>query len=280
MGKTVGLIGFPVKHSVSPAIHNAAFKKLGLDWEYELFEVNPKDLKEALNGMRALHIAGFNITIPHKEAIVTLLDEVTKVARIIGAVNTVLNQEGKLVGYNTDGAGFIDSLKEDAKVNPKSKKVVILGAGGACRAISVMLAEAEAKKITITDIIAAKADDLANYVGSYFETKCVSVKPTSQALQKAIDKADILVNSTPIGMHPKVDQSPLDKKIKLNPNLLVYDIVYNPQETTLLKQAKAAGCKTCSGLGMLVRQGALAFTIWTGQEAPVEVMFAAAKSAL
>jgi len=280
MAKTVGLIGFPVKHSVSPAMHNAAFKKLRLDWEYELFEVEPKDLKEALGGMRALHIAGFNVTIPHKETIVTLLDEVTKVARIIGAVNTVVNQEGKLVGYNTDGAGFIDSLKADAKINPKGKKVVLLGAGGACRAISVMLAEAEAKEITITDTIAAKAEELANYVGAYFETECVPAKPASQTLQKAIDKADILVNTTPVGMHPKVEQSPLDKKIKLTPHLLVYDIVYNPAETALIKQAKAAGCKTCSGLGMLVRQGALAFTIWTGKEAPVDTMFAAAKSAL
>jgi shikimate dehydrogenase len=280
MQKVVGLIGYPLGHSVSPAMHNAAFKKLGLDWEYSLFEVEPKDLPEALIGMRALHIAGFNVTIPHKESIVPLLDEVTKLARVIGAVNTVLNQEGKLVGYNTDGAGFIDSLKEDAKFNPKDKKIVVLGAGGASRAVSIMLAEAGAKSITLTDIEEEKARELSEYIDSYFEMSCDCVTANSPNLQKAIDKADLIVNSTPIGMHPKIDQSPLEKDIRLYPKLLVYDLVYNPSETKLLKLAKAAGCRTCSGLGMLVRQGALALTLWTGKEAPLEVMRKAAEKAL
>ncbi len=280
MHKVVGLIGYPLGHSVSPPMHNAAFKKLGLDFEYVPFEVEPKDLSEALKGLRALHIAGFNVTIPHKESIVPLLDEVTKLARIIGAVNTVLNQEGKLIGYNTDGAGFIDSLKEDAGVNPKGKNVVVLGAGGASRAVSVMLAEAGARSIALTDVLEEKAKDLSEYVGSYFEIPCNSVKLNSPDLQKAIEAADILVNSTPIGMRPRIDQSPLDKSIKFHPRLLVYDLVYNPSETKLLKDARSASSKTCSGLGMLVRQGALAFTIWTGEEAPVEIMRQAAEEAL
>jgi shikimate dehydrogenase len=280
MEKIVGLIGYPLGHSVSPAMHNAAFKKLGLDFEYVPFEVDPKDLPEALTGLRALHIAGFNITIPHKETIVPKLDEVTKLARIIGAVNTVVNQEGKLIGFNTDGAGFIESLKEDAKIDPKGKSVVILGAGGASRAVSVMLAEANAKSLTITDVQEDKTKNLAEYVGSYFDISCNFVAPDSPELQAAINEAEILVNSTPIGMHPRVDQSPLSEKIKLHPKLLVYDLVYNPSETKLLKTAKAAGAKTCSGLGMLVRQGALAFTLWTGKEAPIEVMFKAAQAAL
>jgi len=274
------LIGYPLGHSVSPAMHNAAFKKLGLDFEYVPFEVEAEDLPEALTGFRALHVAGFNVTIPHKETIVPLLDDVTKLARIIGAVNTVVNQEGTLIGYNTDGAGFIDSLKEDARIDPKGKSVVVLGAGGASRALAVMLAESNAKSLAITDIQGKKSKDLAEYIGSYFEIHCSFVAPDSPELQAAINDAEILVNSTPIGMHPQVDQNPLSEKIKLHPKLLVYDLVYNPSETNLIKTAKAAGARTCSGLGMLVRQGALAFTLWTGHEAPIDVMYKAAKSAL
>lgn len=280
MKKVTGIIGYPLGHSISPAMHNAAFKKLGLDYEYVPFEVKPEDLEEALKGLRALHIAGFNVTIPHKETIVPLLDDVTKVARIIGAVNTVLNQEGKLIGYNTDGAGFIDSLKEDAGIDPKGKNAVVLGAGGASRAVSIMLAEAGAQTIVLSDILEDKAKELAEYVKSYFGIEVFNVLPNSHDLQKAINDADILVNSTPIGMHPKTDQSPLAKEVKLHQKLLVYDLVYNPKVTKLLKEAKAVGCKTCSGLGMLIRQGAIAFTIWTGEEAPIEVMRKAGEKAL
>ncbi len=280
MHKVVGLIGYPLGHTISPAMHNAAFKKLGLDFEYVPFEVEPKDLSEALKGLRALHIAGFNVTIPHKESIVPLLDEVTKLARIIGAVNTVLNQEGKLIGYNTDGAGFIDSLKEDAKTDPHGKGVVVLGAGGASRAVSIMLAEAKAKSIILADVQEEKAKELSEYIDSSFEADCDFVGVNSKELQRAIDRANILVNTTPVGMHPKIDQSPLSEEIVLHKKLLVYDLVYNPSETKLLKTAKAAGCKTCSGLGMLVRQGALAFTIWTGEEAPLKAMRKAAEEAL
>ncbi|MBU0672456.1 MAG: shikimate dehydrogenase [Candidatus Margulisbacteria bacterium] len=280
MRKVTGLIGYPLGHSVSPAMHNAAFKKLGLDYEYVPFEVNPEDLAEALKGLRALHVAGFNVTIPHKEAIVPLLDEVTKLARVIGAVNTVINQEGKLVGYNTDGAGFIESLKEDAKIDPKGKNVVVLGAGGASRAVVVMLAESGAKSIVLSDIEADKAKKLSDYIDSYFGNGGGSVPPNSPELQRALDQADILVNTTPVGMKPKTKVSPLAKQITLPKKLLVYDLVYNPAQTQLLKDASAAGCKTCSGLGMLVRQGAIAFTLWTGEEAPIKDMYQAAEKAL
>jgi shikimate dehydrogenase len=280
MKKITGLIGYPLGHSVSPAMHNAAFKKLKLNYEYVTFEVKPDELQEALTGLRALHIAGFNVTIPHKEAIVPLLDEVTKVARIIGAVNTVLNQEGKLIGYNTDGAGFIESLKKDAEVEPKGKNIVVLGAGGSSRAVSVMLAEAGASNLTIADIETDKARDLADYLGSYFDTTCQAVVVNSPELQTAIDQAQVLVNCTPLGMSPKTGASPLADNIRLNNKLLVYDLVYHPAETKLLRTAKKAGARACSGLGMLVHQGALAFTIWTGQEAPVEVMRQAGLKAL
>lgn len=169
--KIVGIIGCPVAHSISPQMHNAAFKHLGLNWEYVPFEVKPEDLKKALDGLRAEGVLGFNITIPHKETIIPLLDEVTKLPRIIGAVNTVKNENGKLVGYNTDGAGFLESLKLDAGVDPKGKKAVLLGAGGAAKAVAVMLAEAEVDSIIVTDIDTKKANDLVNYVGSLFDVE-------------------------------------------------------------------------------------------------------------
>lgn len=280
MRKMVGIIGYPLGHSISPAMHNAAFKKLDLDFEYLPFEIKEKDLPEVLQGFRALHVAGFNVTIPYKETVVPLLDEVTELAKIIGAVNTVVNREGLLVGYNTDGAGFIESLKEDGKIDPAGKTIVLLGAGGAAHAVSVTLAEAKAGSLTVVDIQAEKAKELAEYVGAYFDMKCQTAAADSQELQKAIDQADLLVNSTPIGMHPKIGASPISDNIKLHPKLFVYDLVYNPAETKLMKKAKAAGGKTCGGLGMLVRQGALAFTLWTGEEAPLQVMRKAAEASL
>ena len=280
MRKIVGIIGFPLGHSVSPAMHNAAYKELGLDYEYIPFEVEPADLPEALPGLRAIHVAGFNVTIPHKETILPLLDDVTKLARTIGAVNTVVNQDGELIGYNTDGPGFIESLKEDAGFEPKGKKVVVLGAGGASRAVATMLAEMGAASLIISDIIEDKAKELAEYAGSLSQAKCGWSKIDSLLLKSEIEHADLLVNTTPLGMHPEINKSPLPDKVKLPKNLLVYDLVYNPAETKLLKTAKAAGCKTVSGLGMLVRQGALAFTVFTGEEAPIEIMWSAAQKAL
>lgn len=280
MHKLVAIIGYPIGHSVSPAMHNAAFQSLDLPFEYQAVEVKPKDLAKKLKEFRGKNFAGFNVTVPHKENVLPLLDEVTELAKIIGAVNTVVVQDGKLVGYNTDGAGFIDSLIEDAGIRPKEKSVVVLGAGGASRAISIMLAESRAKSIVITDIQEEKALALTKYIDSYFATPCSYVKMNSQELQKAITKADILVNTTPVGMKPKDDASPLEKNTKLASTLIVYDLIYNPSETQLMKQAKAAGAKTCSGLGMLVRQGASAFTLWTGEEAPVELMRQIAEDAL
>jgi shikimate dehydrogenase len=268
--KSVALIGYPLGHSISPAMHNAAYRSLGLDYEYVALEVPPDELLKAVEGLRALHFAGFNVTIPHKENVVPLLDEVTPLARKIGAVNTVQNQEGKLIGFNTDGPGFIESLHEEARFNPKGKKMVILGAGGAGRAVAITLLENEAREIVFYDIIAEKAERLAEYIN----------QKASQDLQKEINQADLLINCSPIGMHPKTGESPLPESIKLHRKLMVYDLVYNPAETKLLKSAKEAGAKAVSGLGMLVRQGALAFTVFTGKPAPLKVMFEAAQESL
>lgn len=280
MRKIVGIIGFPLEHTLSPAMHNAAFAKLGLDYEYVPFEVSPDDLREALYGLRALRLRGFNVTIPHKETIIPMLDEVTKVARDIGAVNTVAIEDGKSVGYNTDGPGFINSLKEDAKFDPKGKKAVIIGAGGASRAVATMLAAAGIKSVVFSDMIDAKAKHLAGYIRTQMDIPAIAVKIDSHDLQESLDGSELLVNASPVGMYPKISESPLPEKIKLHSGLTVYDLVYNPQETELLKAARAVGAKSCSGLGMLVRQGALAFTIFTGEEAPIDVMWTAAQAEL
>ncbi len=278
--KMVGLIGDPVSHSVSPEMHNAAFEKLKLDYCYVAMQVDKKDLKKALDGIRAEKFAGVNVTVPHKEAVVPLLDEVTKLPRLIGAVNTIKNDEGKLIGYNTDGAGFIESLKEDALVNPKGKKVVLIGAGGGAKAVAVMVAEAGAKSLIITDIVSAKASTLANYVKSHFDIETDSFSQGSNDLKSAIKNCEILVNATPVGMHPNEEKCPLGNDIEIPTGILVADLIYNPPETKLLKRSKESGAKTLNGIGMLVRQGALAFTIFTGKEAPVEVMKDAVLKAL
>lgn len=278
--KMVGIIGYPIAHSISPAMHNAAFKHLGLDFEYVPFEVKPESLKDAVEGFRAEGLVGFNVTIPHKEAIIPMLDEVTKLPRIIGAVNTVRIEGKKLVGYNTDGAGFIDSLKEDAGVDPKGKSFVILGAGGAAKAVAATLAKSGAKEITITDIDQKKAETLAEYLSSLFKTMISMAKPKSAELKASLLTADVLVNATPIGMHPKENESPLEESAELSPHCTVFDLIYNPAETKLMKMAKKKGVRAFNGLGMLIRQGALSFTLWTEHEAPIEVMRKAAKVAL
>jgi shikimate dehydrogenase len=268
--KTVALIGYPLGHSVSPAMHNAAFKSLGLDYEYVALEVAPEDLKEAVGGLRALHFAGFNVTIPHKEEIVQYLDDVTRFARTVGAVNCVQNQDGKLVGYNTDGPGFIESLEEDARFKPNGKNCLILGAGGAGRALAVSLLQNGAKSISLYDPAVEKAEELAGSLGA----KVV------KDLEAEVNSVDLLVNASPVGMHPKVDASPLPDEIKLPKKLCVYDLVYNPRETKLLAAARSAGATAVSGLGMLIRQGTLSFTVFTGHSAPTDIMWKAAEAAL
>jgi shikimate dehydrogenase len=281
MKKLVGLLGHPLGHTLSPLMHNAAYKKIGLnDYEYLPLDVAPQKLAEAVAGLRAGRVLGFNVTIPHKETIIPLLDEVTELARKIGAVNTVKNQAGRLIGYNTDGPGFLETLKNEGVFDPRRKKAVVLGAGGASRAVSTMLAESGIAELTITDAVKARAEQLANQLALSFDLECQAVELSSPLLLHSIEEADLLVNTSPVGMSPQIENSPLPTKTNLSSRTLVYDLVYNPGETKLLQEAKKAGCKTVSGLGMLVRQGALAFTIFTGEEAPLETMLQAAKKGL
>jgi len=267
--KVCGIIGDPIEHTMSPVMHNAAFKRLGLDYVYLPFRVKREGLGKAIEGMRALNIRGLNVTIPHKVAVIPFLDELDPLAAKIGAVNTIVNDEGVLKGYNTDATGFLQALLERG-IEPKEKNVVILGAGGASRAISFILAERNAKLVMLNRTW-AKAKICADRIAEIFQREATALKLDKENLAAALSKADILVNTTSVGMSPDIDETPVTSDL-LRPNLVVYDIVYNPIKTRLQREAEVAGATVISGLNMLVWQGALAFEKWTGLEAPVALM--------
>jgi shikimate dehydrogenase len=264
--KIVGLFGYPVEHTLSPFMHNAAFESTGLDYCYLPFSVRPEDLNISVGAIKALNIRGVNITIPHKETIIPYLDELDREAELIGAVNTVLNKDGRLIGYNTDGKGFVRSLREEGGIDPEGKKIMIIGAGGAARAIAFTLALEGVGKIFINDIIENKAKELSSAISNKISAEAIYIKDPKEG----IGEVDILINATPLGMK-KEDPLPVLPEL-LSQGLFVYDIVYNPPETSLLKEAKKRGAKTLGGLGMLLYQGALSFKIWTGVEPPIDVM--------
>lgn len=271
----VGLIGHPVEHSFSPPMHNAAFDELGMDYAYVAFDVNPKDLGSAIEGAKSLNVKGFNVTIPHKIEVMKFLDEIDEVAGLIGAVNTIDFKNMK--GYNTDGIGAVRAVEEVTSI--KNKKVVVAGAGGASRAISFYLAKYGAESIAILNRNVEKAGDLAGDIsdsGLIGDVKSDSITEIANYL----DDADILVDTTPIGMHPNIDDTPIAMACDMHEDLVVFDAVYNPNETVLLKEAIKAGAKPVYGIKMLLYQGAESFKIWTGQDAPVDVMEKALKDTL
>ncbi len=278
-GKTsiCGIIGDPIEHTMSPVMHNAAFKKLGIDYVYVPFRVRREGLSKAIAGMRALNIRGLNITIPHKVAVIPLLDKVDPLAEKIGAVNTIVNDNGILTGFNTDATGFLQSLLERG-IKPEGKNIVVLGAGGASRAISFVLAENGAD-LTILNRESGleRAEALARRISLFNRVRALSLSPAN--LERVLKKADILVNTTSVGMSPNIDETPVPARL-LRQGLIVFDIVYNPIKTRLLKEAEAAGAPTIGGLDMLVWQGALAFEKWTGRKAPVSLMQGEALKAL
>ena len=269
--KLCGLIGDPVEHTMSPVMHNAAFREMGLDYLYVPFRVKQEELAKAMAGMRALNIRGLNVTIPHKVAVIQFLDGLDPLAEKIGAVNTIVNDDGVLTGYNTDGAGFLQALLE-RRIEPKGKNIVILGAGGAARAISFFLAGRGAHLVILNRLLELDwAKELASQISQTFTKEVEALELNRQNLAGALGKADILVNATSVGMTPNIDETPVTSDL-LKPELIVFDIVYNPIKTRLLRETEAAGAKTISGIDMLVWQGALAFEKWTGLKAPVELM--------
>ncbi len=268
--KVYGLFGDPVEHSLSPIMHNTAFQALGLDCVYLPFLVQSSDIAGAVQAIRALHLGGVNLTIPHKERVLPYLDEVEKEADLIGAVNTIVNRDGRLCGYNTDAPGFLASLKT-AGFHPSGKKAVILGAGGAARAVSFALAREGARKIYIFNRTVEKAEKLAAELKASYQL-LTSPGDLSSDLAAALKDAELLVNATPVGMYPNHTSRPLLTREQLHQGLLVCDLIYNPMQTKLLDEAQAAGCRILNGVGMLVWQGALAFQLWTGKKAPAALM--------
>jgi len=269
--KICGVIGDPIAHTMSPAIHNAAFRALGLDYAYVPFHVKPDYLEQAIMAMRALNITGLNVTIPHKVHVIPFLDKLDDLTEKIGAVNTIVNSDGKLKGYNTDATGFLQTLA-DNHVDIKGKRIVVLGAGGASRAVSISLAEKGASLIILNRLLELEwAFELTEHISSLFEIDVEALELTHDNLKNAIAEADILINTTSVGMHPDSTSSPIDADL-LKPDLVVFDAVYNPLKTRLLADAEATGARTISGIDMLVWQGAHAFEKWTGSKAPVEIM--------
>ncbi len=268
--KVVGVFGFPVRHSLSPAMHNAAFQDLGLDFVYVPFNVHPDNLEAAVQGVRALQLVGVNVTIPHKESVIRFLDWVSPEAQQISSVNTIHNSEGLLKGYSTDGQGFIESLGPMA-AEICGKKSVVLGAGGSARAIVHALA-IRGSEVTVANRTLSRAIEMVETLSKLLGNRSIrAVQIESKEAREAVAEANLLVNCTSVGMFPHIEEQPIPSEW-LHKDLLVYDLIYNPIETRLLQAAREIGCKIMNGVLMLVHQGAISFRIWTGLEPPIKVM--------
>lgn len=272
--KLTGLIGYPVKHSKSPLMHNTAFEVLGLDWTYELFEVKEDEVEEAFSDLKALGVAGFNCTMPDKIKAFELADEVSRETKLIGAANTIVNVDGKFVAYNTDGIGFVNALK-DKGFDVKGKTITILGSGGAASAIIVQCAIDSAEEInvlSIKDKFWDKAQELVDNIIEETQTNINLIEMTDETIEECIMKSSLLCNATPVGMAPNEDACLIKDLGLLRTDLVVVDIIYNPLETKLYKMAKVNGCKVLNGIEMLIHQGAASFRLWTGMDMPLEAV--------
>lgn len=267
--KIYGIIGDPVTHTLSPLMQNAAFKAMGLNCIYIPFKVKNTELNVAIEGIRALNIHGLNVTMPHKLKIIPIIDRLDPLAKKIGAVNTVVNEEGTLTGYNTDAAGFSKALFENG-VDPQGKKIVVFGAGGVSRAICFALAEQECE-INIVNRTIDRARELASLVSIVSSQKVKSFSMFGRDLYESLDEADIVVNATSMGMGETTGKSVVTAGL-LHSSMVVFDTIYHPIETQLLRDAKKIGAQVIDGLDMLLWQGAVAFKKWTGSDAPFELM--------
>jgi len=263
------VIGHPIEHSMSPIMHNAALKDMSLDYVYIAFNIPPNDLKKAVLGFKVFSIKGINVTIPYKEKIIPYLDEIDPLAEKIGAVNTIKNEGKYLIGKNTDASGAKKALL-DAGCEIIGKTALILGAGGAAKAVSFAISE-DLDAIYIANRTEKRAIKLAKDLTNKTTIKAVGKNMSINTLKNLVNDVDILINTTPLGMYPDIEESPISKEM-LHNNLFVFDIVYNPLETRLLKEASKIGCKTLGGLDMFVNQGALAFEWWTGKKPNLNLM--------
>lgn len=267
--KVLCLIGHPVEHSMSPTMWNPALQELGLDFVYVAFDVLPANLKSAIDGMRTLGIIGMNVTIPHKEAVIQYLDEIDPIAEKMGAINTIKNEDGVLKAKNTDAEGAKRSLIEKS-CETFGKNVIIIGSGGVSRSIAYVLAE-DVNKIVLTDAIKDKAIAVAKEIKNNMDVDIKGKLNTPKTIKGDIINADILINATPVGMYPNIDETPISKDL-LHSDLFVFDVVYNPLETRLMREASELGCSTLGGLDMLVNQGVLAFEWWINKKPNKDLM--------
>ena len=272
-----GVFGDPVDDNPTIVLEEAGYQALGLNYRYLTIKVLPDDLECAINAVRAMHFRGINLTMPHKIRVIPMLDELSEAAQIIGAVNTVINNDGHLIGENTDGKGFTRSLMREG-VDISGKKIVILGAGGAARAIAVECALVGAKEVLIASRREAPGKELSELIAS--RTKAASSCIPWGGTIKIPEGTDIVINATPVGFTPNADQIPDIDYGTIREGMIASDVVFDPVQTRFLKEAAAHGARTFTGIGMLVQQGALNFTYWTGEEAPVDVMYEALEAAL
>ncbi len=275
-GKTglLALIGSPVGHSGSPAMYNYSFEKLGLDYAYLAFDIKIPEVEAAISAMRTFRMRGLNVTMPCKTEVVKYMDELSEAARIIGAVNTIVNEDGKLIGHMTDGEGFVDNLK-DHGVDIKGKKITVAGGGGAATAIQVQCALSGAREISIFNIkddFFKRTLDTAEKIRKACPDCVVNVYDIADQakMKEEMLSSDVFANATIVGMKPMENESVVKDLSSFHKDLVVCDAVYNPKETKLLREAKEAGCKCVTGEGMLIWQGAAAFKLYTGEEMPVE----------
>lgn len=280
MSSKLGIIGFPIGHSISPVFQQAALDHLGLDATYQAWEVEPGAVGEFVQGLRRPDVLGINVTVPHKEAVIPLLDEVDDWATTAGAVNTIVNRQGRLTGHNTDGSGFLKALREASGFDPKGQRVLVLGAGGAARGIVLALIREGTGQLTIANRTLERAQRLCRMAeDNGLSASAIGLE--ADALDTAAASAALIVNCTTMGMSHGPDEtgSPLSAD-QIPSTAVVNDLVYNPLETPLLREAAKAGASTLGGIHMLVYQGAASFEMWTGREAPVAVMLEAATRAM
>lgn len=273
--KLTGLLGSPVAHSISPTMHNESFRQLGLDYVYLAFDVEKYELKAAVEGLRAMKARGFNLTMPHKNTIFELCDSLSPVSEILGAANTVVNDDGHLTGYTTDGIGYMRGLQEDG-YHIIGKKMTLLGAGGTAAAILSQAALDGVAEISVFNRHGSSYDRMRAIIHTLCErTNCkisLYTYDDSLVLRREIAESAILTNATSVGMAPNTDCSIIEDVSMFHNHLIVSDVIYNPRETKLLRLAREAGCKTQNGLHMLLYQGAEAFRLWTGKEMPVSLI--------
>lgn len=280
MSTKLGIIGLPIRHSISPVFQQAALDYCGIDATYRAWEVAPEAVGPFLQGLREPDVLGINVTVPHKERVIPYLDEVDDWATEAGAVNTIVNRGGRLSGHNTDGYGFLRALQEEGAFSPRGRQVLVLGAGGAARGVVLALIREGVGGLTIANRTVVRAQRLAELARKDGIT-CQAIPLVGDDLARAAAQAELIVNCTTIGMSHGPDEqgTPLPTQ-QIPPAALVYDLVYNPLETPLLRSAARAGARVLGGISMLVYQGAASFEMWTGQPAPVAVMLQAATRAM